>query len=97
MYMYLPNKYLSCSKILTLLRIITIMPTIFPQLTTETYVESVAMFSQIIELTEDNVNDQTDIALGKTASLFKDLAEFVNAFDVIINTTVSAKLMTIYY
>ena len=52
------------------------------------------MLSQIIELTEDNVNDQTDVALGKTASLFKDLADFVNVFDVIINTTVSAK---IYY
>ena len=59
------------------------------QLTTETYGDCVALLSQIIELTENNINEQTDGVLSKTASYFEDLADFLNVFNVIINTTVS--------
>ena len=52
--------------------------------------DSVAALSQIIDLTEDNVNEQTDGALSKTASFFKQLAGFLDVYDVIINKTVSA-------
>ena len=47
------------------------------------------MLSQIIEFTENNINEQSDGALSETASLFEVLADFLNVFDVIINKTVS--------
>ena len=47
------------------------------------------MLSQIIEFTENNINEQTDGVLNKTASLFEDLAHFLNVFDVTINKTIS--------
>ena len=59
------------------------------QLTTETYGDSVAMLSQIIEFTENNTNEQTNEVLSTTASYFEELADFVNDSNVIINTTVS--------
>ena len=52
--------------------------------------DSVAALSQIIDLTEDNINEQTDGALSKTASFFKQLAGFLDVYDVIINKTASA-------
>ena len=59
------------------------------QLTTETYGDSVAMLSQIIEFTENNTNEQTNEVLSTTTSYFEELADFVNDSNVIINTTVS--------
>ena len=47
------------------------------------------MLSQIIEFTENNVDEQTNGVLSKTASLFEELADFLNVFDVMINKTVS--------
>ena len=52
--------------------------------------DSVAALSQIIDLTEDNVNEQTDGALSKTANFFKQLAGFLDVYNVIINKTVSS-------
>ena len=52
--------------------------------------ESVAALSQIIDLTEDDVNEQTDGALSKTANFFKQLAGFLDVYNVIINKTVSS-------
>ena len=59
------------------------------QLTAETYGDSVAMLSQIIALTENNTNQQTNEVLNTTANYFKELADFVNKSNVIINSTVS--------
>jgi hypothetical protein len=53
-------------------------------------VDSVAILSQIIDLTEDNINEQTDGALSKTASFFEQLVDFLDVYNVIINKTVSA-------
>jgi adenosine deaminase len=53
-------------------------------------VDSVAVLSQIIDLTEDSINEQTDEALSKTASFFEQLANFLDVYDVIVNKTVSA-------
>ena len=59
------------------------------QLTIETYVDSVAMLSQIIEFTENNTEEQTIEVLSITANYFRELALFVNKSNVIINSTVS--------
>ena len=59
------------------------------QLTIETYVDSVAMLSQIIEFTENNTEEQTIEVLSITANYFRELALFVNESNVIINSTVS--------
>ena len=59
------------------------------QLTNQTYGDAVAMLSQIIELTENNTDEQTSEVLSQVATYFEDLANFVNEFNVIINTTVS--------
>ena len=58
------------------------------ELTTETYGDSVAVLSQIIVLTENNTNEQTNEVLSTTANYFEELADFVNESSVIINTTV---------
>ena len=47
------------------------------------------MLSQIIALTENNTNEQTNEVLSTTANYFEVLADFVNDSNVIINTTVS--------
>ena len=69
--------------------IIAIFKLIILQLTIETYVDSVAMLSQIIEFTENNTNEQTSEVLSTTASYFQELAIFVNESNVTINSTVS--------
>ena len=62
------------------------------QLTAETYADSVAMLSQIIEFTENNTNEQTNEVLSTVASYFQELAIFVNESNLIINTTVSIQM-----
>ena len=47
------------------------------------------MLSQIIMFTENDTNKQTSEVLHRVTSYFKELANFVNETDVIINTTVS--------
>jgi hypothetical protein len=47
------------------------------------------MLSQIIMLTENDTEEQTSEVLHRVTSYFKELANFVNETDVIINTTVS--------
>ena len=59
------------------------------QLTIETYVDSVAMLSQIIEFTENTTEEQTSEVLSTTANYFRELALFVNESNVIINSIVS--------
>ena len=59
------------------------------QLTNQTYGDAVAMLSQIIELTENNIFVQTSEILSQVATYFRELADFVNISNVIINTTVS--------
>ena len=63
------------------------------QLTNQTYVDAVAMLSQTVEVTENNINEQTDEVLGKVASYLGDLADFVNESQVIIDRNVSATLL----
>ena len=59
------------------------------QLTTETYGDSVTILSQVIEFTENNINEQTNEVLSNVANFFEVLVDFVNESSVIINTTVS--------
>ena len=47
------------------------------------------MLVQIVEPTENNMDIQSDEILHKVMSYFKELANFVNEMDVIINRTVS--------
>ena len=58
------------------------------QLTSETIGDSVAMLAQIVELTENNTNEQTNEVLNTIANYFEALADFVNESNVIINSTV---------
>ena len=59
------------------------------QLTNQTYGDAVAMLSQVIELTENNTFVQTSEILNQVATYFRELADFVDKSNVIINTTVS--------
>ena len=59
------------------------------QLTSETYVDTVSMLSQIIVLTENNTAEQTSEVLSQVATYFEDLADFVNESNVIVNIAVS--------
>ena len=65
------------------------MPDLIMQLTNQTYGGAVAMLSQIIELTENNTFVQTSEILSQVATYFRELADFVDKSNVIINTTVS--------
>ena len=68
------------------------MPDLIMQLTNQTYGGAVAMLSQIIELTENNTFVQTSETLSQVATYFRELADFVDKSNVIINTTVSVWL-----
>ena len=63
------------------------------QLTEQTYVEAVAMLSQIAEFTENNTNEQTNEVLDKVASYLHALANFLTESKVMIDRDVS---MTLY-
>lgn len=58
------------------------------QLTNETYVDSVAMLSQTVKITEDITKEQTDEVLDKVANYLDILADFVNESNVIIDMNV---------
>lgn len=58
------------------------------QLTNETYVDSVAMLSQTVKITEDIMKEQTDEVLDKVANYLDILADFVNESNVIIDMNV---------
>jgi hypothetical protein len=60
------------------------------QLTNQTYGEAVAMLSQFTEATANNTEIQTTEVLNEVAIYFKELADFVNESQVIINITVSS-------
>ena len=45
------------------------------QLQNETYVDVVVMLSETIEVTENNINEQTGEVLGKVANYLDDLAD----------------------
>ena len=62
------------------------------QLQNETYVDAVAMLSQTVEETENNINEQTGEVLGKVANYLDYLADFINESQVIIDTNVSETL-----
>ena len=59
------------------------------QLTSQTYGQAVAMLSTFTEATASNTDIQTDEVLSEVAHFFKELADFVNESNVIINKTVS--------
>ena len=59
------------------------------QLTNETYVDAMAMLSQILKVTESITNEQTDEVLGSVANYLEDVANFVNISQVVIDTAVS--------
>ena len=67
------------------------------QLTNQTYGDAVAMLSNIIVFTENNTAEQTSEVLSQVATYFEELADFVNEFNVIINTTVSMHNKMWYY
>ena len=48
------------------------------------------MISSVIEATENNTVIQTNELLSEVATYFKELADFVNESNVIINMTVSS-------
>ena len=58
------------------------------QLTNETYVDSVAMLSQTVKITEDITKEQTGEVLDKVANYLDVLADFVNESNVIIDMNV---------
>ena len=60
------------------------------QLTSQTYGQAVAMLSMFTEATANNTDIQTDEVLSEIANYFKELADFVNESNVIINKTVSS-------
>ena len=64
------------------------------QLTNRTYVEAVAMLSQIIEVTENNTNQQVDEVLGKVARYLDELANYINDSNVIIDMNVSEAVLS---
>ena len=47
------------------------------------------MFSQVIELSENNIVEQTSEVLNTVANYITELATFVNSSMVVINETVS--------
>ena len=55
------------------------------------------MLSQIVMFTENDTNEQTSEVLHRVTSYFKELANFVNETDVIINTTVSQSSLRTNY
>ena len=65
------------------------------QLTSQTYGQAVAMLSTFTEATANNTDIQTDEVLSEIANYFKELANFVNESNVIINKTVSS-IIVIY-
>jgi hypothetical protein len=60
------------------------------QLTNQTYGDAAAMLSQFTEATANNTGVQTTEVLNEVAIYFKELADFVNESQVIINVTVSS-------
>ena len=58
------------------------------QLTSQTYGEAVAMLSEFTEATANNTDVQTNEVLNEVATYFKELADFVNESQVMINMTV---------
>ena len=51
------------------------------------------MLSNVIEATENNSDIQTNEVLSEVATYFRELADFVNESNVIINTTVNYKVL----
>lgn len=64
------------------------------QLTVETYGMAVSSLSQVVKMTE-NTTEQNSEVLGTVANYFNQLATFVNESNVTINTTVSHKLQSL--
>lgn len=59
------------------------------QLTEETYEAAVAMLSQAVSQTGNNVIEQNEGVLNAVANYFDELAMFVNASNITVNDTVS--------
>ena len=64
------------------------------QLTSQTYGEAVAMLSKFTEATANNTDVQTNEVLNEVATYFKELADFVNESQVMINMTVSKSFIS---